>query len=151
MRPFSLAQSLIAVHLARQPPRVHRHHRAGAGRQLALGVLQVKRRGLRVDVNEDGHAAEEAHRQAGGEERVGRHHDFAAGRQVEREIHAGQRAGAVDVVLHEGRLGVILPLLLERRQLVIELVVVEQAAQGLLLGVAVARPLRERGELIGGK
>ncbi len=146
MRPFPWPVADL-VHLAGQPPRVHRDHDLGARGELPLGVVQVEARRLGVDINEDRHVAEEAQRQAGGEEGVGRHQDVGAGRQVEGEEHARQSAGAVHVRFDERRLGVLLPFLLELRQLFIELAAVDHVVQRLLLRRPVARPAGQRGLL----
>ena len=126
---------------------MHRDQGSGARRQLALGVFQVERGRLGIDVDENGHVVEKAQRQTGGDEGVGRHHDLAARGEIQRKVHAGQSAGTIDVCLHERRLGVGLPFRFKQRQFLVKLVIIKQVAYGLLLGVAVTRPACQGGLL----
>ena len=122
---------------------MHHRHRLRLRGQFAFRIFKIKTSGLRINVYEHRHTTEKPHRKARCEERVGRHKDFAASRQIECEIHAGQRARAVDVISHKGRTGVSLPFLFKRRQFGVKIIIVDEIGNRLLLGLSVAGPANQ--------
>ncbi len=84
------------VHVGHLPGEVYGDHRPGARRDGGIERLRIEIESLQVDVGKDRRHVGFDHGRGGGEERVGRNDDFAAGFDARGHQCDSQRDGAVD-------------------------------------------------------